>query len=127
MGYTVEERDLSIDEIKEAYENGSLREAFGTGTAATISMIRELKYKDFVMLFDTDKWTVSPELKQRLNAVRYGLAPDVHGWMLPNNINTVPNFSPFEVWDFLLPLLKWLMAGAFVWIMLSGVYFMLLY
>jgi branched-chain amino acid aminotransferase len=82
MGYTVEERNLSIDEIKEAYQNGSLKEAFGTGTAATISMIRELKYKDFVMEFDTDKWTVAPELKNRMNAIRYGQAEDTHGWMV---------------------------------------------
>lgn len=82
MGLTVEERDLSIDEIQAAYQDGTLREAFGTGTAATISMIRELKHKDFVMHFDTDKWEVAPELKNRLNAIRYGQAPDVYGWMV---------------------------------------------
>src|SRR6188768_710429 len=43
MGVTVEERPLSIDEILDAYKNGNLQEVFGTGTAATISMIKELK------------------------------------------------------------------------------------
>ena len=46
MGYTVEERELSIDEIMAAYKAGNLQEVFGTGTAATISMIKELKYKE---------------------------------------------------------------------------------
>ncbi|MBD0297384.1 MAG: branched-chain amino acid aminotransferase, partial [Flavisolibacter sp.] len=54
MGYTVEERPLSIDEIKNAYEAGTLHEIMGTGTAATITMIKELCYKDIVMHFDTD-------------------------------------------------------------------------
>ncbi|HLG41391.1 MAG TPA: branched-chain amino acid aminotransferase, partial [Chitinophagaceae bacterium] len=65
MGLTVEERPLSIDSIVQAYKTGSLKEVFGTGTAATISMIKELRYKDFVMHFDTDKWKISPTVKTR--------------------------------------------------------------
>ncbi len=81
MGLEVVEKKLSIDELIEAYQAGTLREVFGTGTAATISLIRELRYKDFVMEFDTAAWTVAPELKQRLNAIRYNEVPDTHGWM----------------------------------------------
>lgn len=80
-GYTVEERAISIDEIIDAYKTGALKEVFGTGTAATISMIKELKYKDFLMKFDVEKWTASPEVKKRMDAVKYGAAPDTHGWM----------------------------------------------
>lgn len=80
-GYTVEERAISIDEIMDAYKTGALKEVFGTGTAATISMIKELKYKDFLMKFDVEKWTASPEVKKRMDAVKYGAAPDTHGWM----------------------------------------------
>ena len=58
MGFIVEERNLSIDEIIDAYKEGNLTEVFGTGTAATISMIKELRYKDFIMNFDVDKWKV---------------------------------------------------------------------
>jgi branched-chain amino acid aminotransferase len=36
---------ISIDEVMEAYNNGTLQEVFGTGTAATIAPIKELKYK----------------------------------------------------------------------------------
>ena len=81
MGFTVEERHLSIDDIMDAYKAGILYEVFGTGTAATISLIRELRYKDFVMEFDVDKWKTAPGLKNRLNAIRYGQEPDNHGWM----------------------------------------------
>lgn len=81
MGYTVEERDLAIDEILTAYGNGSLKEIFGTGTAATISMIKELKYKDHVMQFDVEKWTICPEVKRRMDAIKYGKEADLHGWL----------------------------------------------
>ncbi len=81
IGYAVEERQISIDEIMVAYKNGSLKEVFGTGTAATISMIKELKYKDFIMEWDVTKWAASPEVKKRMDAIKYGTAADTHGWM----------------------------------------------
>lgn len=82
MGLVVEERKLSIDEIEEAYKLGTLKEVFGTGTAATISMIRELCYKDFVMKFDVEKWKVAPEIKARMVAIKNGTAEDKFGWMV---------------------------------------------
>lgn len=82
MGYNVEERKISIDELVQAYEAGSLAEVFGTGTAATISMIKELRYKDFVMNFDVTKWEVSTELKKRLDDIRQSKVVDKHNWML---------------------------------------------
>ena len=81
MGLTIEERKISIDELIEAYNNGSLKEVFGTGTAATISLIQELKYKDTILKFDLGKLTVAPELKNRLDNIRTGVAADTHGWM----------------------------------------------
>ena len=81
MGFSFEERPLSIDDIIDAYKAGLLFEVFGTGTAATISMIKELRYKDFVMLFDVDKWKTAPAIKKQLAAIREGNAEDKHGWM----------------------------------------------
>lgn len=82
IGLSVEERTLSIDEIIAAHQQGQLKEVFGTGTAATISMIKELRYKDYVMEFDVDRLTIAPEVKDKLNKIRYGLVPDHHGWMV---------------------------------------------
>ena len=82
MGYKVEERPVSIDELITAYKNGALHEVFGTGTAATISLIRELKYKDFIMTFHTDQWKAAPGLKSRLDDIREGRAADKYGWLL---------------------------------------------
>jgi branched-chain amino acid aminotransferase len=82
IGVKVEERRLGIDEIIEAYKKGDLREVFGTGTAATISPIKELSYKDFVMKFDTEKWEIAPEIKRRMSDIKEGKAEDKYGWMV---------------------------------------------
>lgn len=81
MGLEIEERKISIDELMDAHRSGELSEVFGTGTAATISLIKELRYKDYEMHFDTDNWKVAPEVKKRLNAIREGNAADTHGWL----------------------------------------------
>ncbi len=81
MGLAISERRITIDELIEAHKAGELREVFGTGTAATISLIKELKYKDYVMQFDTDTWTIAIEMKKRLNDIRNGVTPDTRGWM----------------------------------------------
>jgi branched-chain amino acid aminotransferase len=82
MGFNVEERPLSIDDVIDAHKAGLLYEVFGTGTAATISMIKELRYKDYVMEFDTNAWKTAPEIKSRLNDIRYGKREDTYGWMV---------------------------------------------
>jgi branched-chain amino acid aminotransferase len=69
-GYTVEEGPIHIDDVVRAYQAGELKEVFGTGTAATISMIKELKYEDFKITFDTDTWTVAPTVKRVLTDIR---------------------------------------------------------
>ncbi|MEI9935242.1 MAG: branched-chain amino acid aminotransferase [Ferruginibacter sp.] len=81
MGIKVEERLLSVDELIEAHKKGILKEAFGTGTAATISPIKELRYKDYTMTFDVDSWKTAPALKHKLDAIRNSKEPDTHGWM----------------------------------------------
>ena len=81
LGFTVEERSISIDEVINAYKSENLYEIFGTGTAATISMIKELRYKDYTMLFDVDKCKTAPEIKARLSAIREGKATDKYDWM----------------------------------------------
>lgn len=81
-GLAVQERKLSIDEIVAAYKDKSLLEVFGTGTAATISMIKELKYKDFVMNFDIESCKIAKAVKSRLSAIKEGLEQDKYNWLV---------------------------------------------
>ena len=81
-GVTVEERPLSIDEIEEAYHAGNLKEAFGTGTAASISLIEKLTYKEDTMILpDVNTWEIANWLKKELAEIRYGRKIDTHGWI----------------------------------------------
>jgi branched-chain amino acid aminotransferase len=80
-GYTVEEAPIHIDDVIRAYQAGELKEVFGTGTAATISMIKELKYEEFNIKFDTDSWTIAPTVKRVLTDIREGRKKDTRGWM----------------------------------------------
>lgn len=82
MGFNVEERPLSIDDIIDAYKAGLLYEVFGTGTAATISMIKELRYKDFEMKFDVENWKTAPTIKKWLTDIRESRREDKYGWMV---------------------------------------------
>lgn len=82
MGIKVEERDLSIQEVKDRYDKGELTEVFGTGTAATILMIEELADKDKIMKFDAAKWKTGPAIKDKLDAIREGSEEDKYGWMM---------------------------------------------
>lgn len=81
-GYKVEERPLHIDEIVEASKSGQLKEAFGTGTAASISPIADLTYQGFKMeLPAQEEWKIAPWLLNEMNDIRYGRVEDTRGWL----------------------------------------------
>lgn len=81
-GYTVTERRITIDELVEAHKNGKLNEAFGTGTAAVISPIGELKYGDTVMEINGGKiGETSQMLYDTLTGIQWGRIKDTMGWI----------------------------------------------
>lgn len=81
MEIKVEERPVHVDEIVSAHKAGTLKEVFGTGTAATIAYIQTLAYGDYVMDFAEKDWGLSTEIKRRLTAIRDGEMPDTHNWL----------------------------------------------
>lgn len=81
-GIPVHEERISIEEIYEAYKNGELEEVFGTGTAATISPVGELKWEDHVMTinnFETGEF--SKKLYETITGIHYGKIEDKFGWI----------------------------------------------
>lgn len=79
---SVEERPISIDEFLEAHANGSLIEAFGTGTAATVANISHISYKDKEYAISVDNPNAfSSELKNQLSDIKHGVLPDKFGWI----------------------------------------------
>jgi branched-chain amino acid aminotransferase len=81
--YVVEERKISINEIKEYYKNGDLVEVFGSGTAAVIANVNKIADGDFIMEFDKSHWNLSQRLKKYINGLRNGTIHDPYGWTVP--------------------------------------------
>ncbi len=80
-GIEVEERRVSVKEILDGIENGSVTDAFAAGTAATVTPIGEIGYQGKVYtLSDPSTRTISSSIAKTLNDIRYGLAPDELGW-----------------------------------------------
>lgn len=82
MGYEIEERALSVDEVMEGASNGRLTEAFGAGTAVVISPVGSFCYKDrCVQLGDNKPGKLTMALYNRLTAIQYGKQVDAHHWV----------------------------------------------
>lgn len=80
-GYNVSERRISIDELVKAFNEGKLEEAWGTGTAAVISPIGELKYGELVMPVNNGEiGEVSQMLYDTLTGIQWGKIEDEFGW-----------------------------------------------
>ena len=80
-GYKVSERLISVDELVEAMENGTLEEAWGCGTAAVVSPIGQLYYngKEYV-INDNKIGAVTQELFDLLTGIQWGKVNDEYGW-----------------------------------------------
>jgi len=83
-GYTVSERLLSIDELAEALENGTLEEAWGCGTAAVVSPIGKLAYKDKEYIVSGGEiGEVTQMLYDTLTGIQWSKIEDTFGWIVP--------------------------------------------
>ena len=81
QGYKVTERNLSIEEIFSAGELGKLDEAFATGTAASISPIGELVWKNrSIVIKNREIGQLSSKLYDELYGIQTGEAEDAFGW-----------------------------------------------
>lgn len=81
MGYKTSERPINIDELRTAFRNKSITEAFGAGTAAVVLPIKT------IFLGDTDyrlpKYNhenISYKLQQELEGIRTGRIEDRYSW-----------------------------------------------
>jgi branched-chain amino acid aminotransferase len=78
----VEERDITIDEVLKAQKAGHLNEMFGTGTAAVISPVGELVYRDSKIIINKGQTgPISAKLYDELVGIQLGKKPDVFGWV----------------------------------------------
>lgn len=82
-GYEVEERRISIDEVVESYMDGTLKEVFGTGTAALVANVDSIRHKDLDIDLSPANWSASLIAKEEINGLRDGSIEDTRGWIVP--------------------------------------------
>lgn len=80
MGIVAEVRRVRVSEIKEAQNNGSLKEIFGAGTAAVISPISAFSHDDLTYDLPKLENSYAQMFKKRLMDIQYNEAEDPYGW-----------------------------------------------
>ena len=82
-GIKTSERKITIDEVFQAQKDGSLKEIFSTGTAAVISPVGELSYRDQVISINNgEAGELSKLLFNELQALQRGQREDKHNWLV---------------------------------------------
>lgn len=83
-GLNITERKISIDELTGAHESGRLEEIFGSGTAAVISPVGEIKYgNQTISVGDGTVGPMANKLYKALTDIQYGRSEDIMGWVEP--------------------------------------------
>jgi len=81
-GMNLQERALAIDEVITAAKDGTLKEAFGTGTAAVISPVGQITYNGEDHIVAGGKMgELSQKLYNEIQAIQYREKEDPHGWV----------------------------------------------
>jgi branched-chain amino acid aminotransferase len=83
-GVRVSERPIAIDEVLQAARRGTLREVWGTGTAAVISPVGELAYKgERFIVGGGGIGELTRKLYDAIVDIQYAQVPDTRGWTVP--------------------------------------------
>jgi branched-chain amino acid aminotransferase len=82
MGHRVNERRISIQELLQDYDRGDLRECFGTGTAATVSHVGRIRYRDRTLeLPPLGERKLGSAVRERLLGIMTGRDLDLYAWV----------------------------------------------
>jgi branched-chain amino acid aminotransferase len=81
-GMKVSERKISIDELIESEQKGELKEVFGSGTAAVVSPVKEIRYGDKnIEIGDGTPGDLAMKFYTALTDIQYGKKEDTENWI----------------------------------------------
>ena len=80
LGIKCEIRRVSVEEIKNAARDQSLKEIFGAGTAAVISPVSAFEHADEVFEIEQEPNSYAMLFKEKLMQIQHNLVADEHGW-----------------------------------------------
>ena len=81
-GIEISVRPVLVAELVEAAKNGTLKEIFGAGTAAVVTIIKGFSYQDVYYELQPVEHSFAMDLKNKLTAIQHKLAEDTFGWTL---------------------------------------------
>jgi branched-chain amino acid aminotransferase len=80
---SVEERTVTLDEIRDAYNSGEITEIFACGTAAVVTPIGQLKSKfETIGPDDAQAGELTMSIREELTGIQYGRVQDRHNWLV---------------------------------------------
>lgn len=80
-GIKVEEKSITVSELQQGLESGTIREVFGIGTAASLAPIGAVSIDGIEHSLPYNENSIVYQLRKQLNDVRYGKSEDLYGWM----------------------------------------------
>ena len=81
-GIDVQERKISLDEVRSGIASGDIAEVFACGTAAVITPIGQFKsFAETLSLPGSEPGPLTLSLREELAGIQYGRVEDRHGWM----------------------------------------------
>ena len=83
QGIELEVRPIKVSELVEGMKNNTLKELFGSGTAAVINPILGFGYKGERYELPVVEDSYASRFKQQLLDIQYNKAEDSHGWRYP--------------------------------------------
>lgn len=81
-GHKVEQRKISLDEVREKVAGGEITEVFACGTAAVVTPVGLLKSREEeIVIGNNEPGALTVQMREELTGIQYGTVPDRHNWM----------------------------------------------
>lgn len=81
LGYSTEERKITVEQWRDGAENGTITETLACGTAAVITPVgRVLSRHGEFTINNNEAGTITMQLRERLRGIQDGSVDDAHGW-----------------------------------------------
>jgi branched-chain amino acid aminotransferase len=82
-GIEIEERKITLDEVRDGLNSGSIVEVFACGTAAVITPIGQFKSREEIIgSSDAEPGALTASLREELTGIQYGKVADRHNWLV---------------------------------------------
>ena len=82
-GIEIEERKITLDEVRDGINSGSIVEVFACGTAAVITPIGQFKSREEIIGdANAEPGALTASLREELTGIQYGKVADRHNWLV---------------------------------------------